>query len=220
METMSNECEDRDLLAIEPVLFTAGGFESQHLLSGSDGVISGTAFTSVAGNFVTAGIRPGMVLCVYTASPAEAKAYEIVSVGSAHSLSVSVLRGDEQADPVAPPPGTALKFFVCSFGPQIAAAVEALEAKLRLVSEAAGIAPADYVDSPQFRQAAALGAIAAIFTARAANTGDSDANWVKAEHYRQQHIAAVSAVRLAKDADGDGYAESTRTLGHVSLRRA
>jgi len=42
---MSDSCKDRDLLAIEPEIFTGGGFESQQLRAGADGVVSATTFS-------------------------------------------------------------------------------------------------------------------------------------------------------------------------------
>jgi len=216
---MTNDCNDRDLLAIEPAIFTGGAFESQRLAAGTGATINGTTFTSDSADFVAANVEPGMVLCIYSAVPTEASSYEIVTVNSSTSLTISVLRPDRQGPIVAPPSGVALSYYLNTFSPQIAGARQALQEKLRQIGEVTGIDSAEFVDSSQFRYAVAMAALAQIFTARASNATNADANWVKAEFYRRQHASAVASLRLAKDADGDGVAEHTRTLGNVTLRR-
>jgi hypothetical protein len=216
---MNSFCQDRDLLGIEPIVFLASGFPAQELIRGTGGTMSGTTFTHSPGGFVGAAVAPGMVLCTYATTPSEGGACEIVSVQSATQLVVSVLRADEQASAVAPPAGTNLGFFVRTFAPQIRAASDALAERLRMLSEAAGVSAEDFTDSAQLRQAAACGALAAVFTARAEGAAPSDANWIKAEHYRREYQRLTSRLRLAVDADGDGKAERTRTLGNVTLRR-
>ncbi len=216
---MTNECKDRDLLAVEPSVFTGGGFESQQLAAGEDGVIVGTAFSSPSASFVTAKIEPGMVLCAYSTVPAEARACEIVSVNSPTSLTVSALRCDRDGAAIPPPGGSNLSYYINSFGPQIAAAQATLYEKLRRISEAEGIIGAEYADSAQLRLTVAFAALAHVFVARASNATANDANWIKSVFYRRQHLSALSAIRLAKDCNGDGVAEQTRTVGNVSLRR-
>ena len=216
---MANECKDRDLLAIEPDVFTGGGFDSQQMIAGTGGAVSGTTFTDASADFPAANIEAGMVLCVYSTVPAEGRCYEIISVDSAAALTVSILRADRDGDPVAPPAWTGLKYYINTFAPQIAESEATLHEKLRQLGEADGISSSEFVDSSQLRKAVALGSLASVFTARASNATGDDANWVKAEFYRRQHVAAVGTLRLAKDIDGDGLAEHTRTLANVSLRR-
>ena len=216
---MTNECKDRDLLAIEPAIYTGGGFDSQQLIAGTDGALVDAAFSSASADFSAAHVQTGMVLCIYSTVPAEARAYEIVSVNSGTSLVISVVRAERDGPVTAPPAGTNLKYHVISFAPQLAAAQTTLFEKLRQIGEAAGIDGAEFVDSCQLRQAVAFAALAHVFTARASNANSDDANWVKADLYRRQHAATLSAIRLAKDINGDGFAEQTRTIGNVSLRR-
>ncbi len=216
---MSNECKDRDLLAIEPEIFTGGGFDSQQMSAGTDGAISAATFTSASADFTSAKITAGMVLCVYSAVPAEARSYEIISVDSSTSLTVSILRADREADAVAPPAGSDLKYYINTFGPQVCAARDDLLERLRRISETDGIDPADFVDSARLRRAVAFAALAGIFTARSSGAVGDDANWIKAEFYRREHAAAVGTLRLARDLDGDGLADQTRSLSNVTLRR-
>jgi hypothetical protein len=216
---MSDFCQDIDLLALEPGIFLSGSFAGQNLLAGKDGAIDGTAFSSASSDLQAAGVEGGMVLCTYATTPSEGLAVEIVSVDSATELTVSVLRPDPQATPTPPPPGTGLLFHIRSFKPQIRSISASLAEKLRASAEVAGVRAADFADSCQLRTTTAHGVLAAIFVARAENASDSDANWIKAQHYRAEFARLQPQLRLAVDADGDGSAEQTRALGNVTLRR-
>jgi hypothetical protein len=216
---MSQFCTDRDILAIEPNAFLAGGFPSQELAAGSDGAVTGTTFTSAASDFQPAAVEAGMVLCTYTTTPAEGTACEIVSVDSATSLTVSVLRADSEAPAVPPPEGSELSFRVRTFAPQIKSVSDTLARKLRQLAEVGGLAAADFADSAQLARVCAYGVLAAVFVARAENATPADANWIKAEHYRNEFRRLQLQLRLSVDADGDGRAEQTRALGNVALRR-
>jgi hypothetical protein len=217
---VTNQCQDRDLLAIEPGIFRGGGFASQRRCGGADGAVVATSFQAASADFAAAGVAAGMVLCVWSAAPEEGACYEIVSVDSPTELTVSIVRADAEDDPVAPPAGADLGWHVVTFAPQIAAAAATLGEKLRQIADAEAISPGHYADSAQFRRAVALAALAAVYVARAADAAGDDANWLKGEHYRRRAVEAAATVRLAEDADGDGLAERTRTLGHISLRRA
>jgi len=212
-------CTDRDLLAIEPLIFLLGGGPAQELAAGEDGAISATTFSSAASNFGAAGVEPGMVLAASPGAPAEGAAYEIVSVDSPTTLTVSVLRADGEADAVAPPSGIELRFHVRTYRPQIHNVSATMAEKLRQIVEVSGVASADFADSAQLAPACAHGVLATVFVARAESASPADANWIKAEHYRREFLRLQLQLRLAVDADADGVAERTRTLGNVSLRR-
>lgn len=217
---MSQFCLDRDILSIEPVAYLGGGFVSVHsLLAGSDGALAGTTFTSPTSDFCAGGVQAGMVLATTATILAEGSAWEIVSVDSATQLTVSILRSDPDAPPIAPPAATNLTFCVRTLAPRITAVSDTLAEKLRHLAEVAGIDSADFADSSQLRRATACGALAGVFLARADNARTDDANWIKAEHYRREFLQAQNHLRLAVDADGDGTAETTRTLGNVTLKR-
>ncbi len=218
---MNTFCTDRDLLGIEPVVFLSGGFPAQDIIAGADGVISATTFTSAGSDFSAAGVAAGNVLSVYPpgAAPSEGSAYEIVSVDSATSMTVSVLRAEADSEPVAPPAGQDLHFYVRTFAPQIRAISRALGEKLRQMAELSGIDAADFADSSQLQTAAANGVLSAVFIARAQTAGAGDTNWIKSQHYRKEFGRCQLQLRLSADADGDGRADKTRTLGHITLKR-
>ncbi|MCD4823590.1 MAG: hypothetical protein K8S55_03215 [Phycisphaerae bacterium] len=216
---MSSFCLDRDILAVEPIAYLGGGGSGQQIAAGSDGALSGTTFTSAGSDFTSAGLAAGMVLCVTQTIPAEGTALEIISVDSATALTVSVLRADTDADAIAPLAGTSLNFYVRTFAAQIANVSGGLAEKLRRISEAAGIVAADFADSVQLKHTAVAGVLAKLYLARADNARPHDANWIKAEYYRDEFKRMQNQLRLAVDIDGDGEAERTRTLGNVSLKR-
>jgi len=216
---MTMFCNDRDLLAVEPVIFIGGGFVGQNLITSGDGVLNGTTFTSPGSDFISAGVEAGMVLCVYSANPAEGDGLEIVSVDSTSELTVSVLRGSADDEAIAPPAGTGLSFYVRTYAAQIANVSGTLSEKLRQILEVAGVCSGDFADSSQLKTVAAYGVLSSIFVARADNATAQDANWTKAEHYHKKFHEQQLQLRLAVDSDGDGVAEQTRTLGNVSLRR-
>ena len=144
-------CQDRDLLGIEPVVFIGQSLPSQQLAAGNNGRLAGLFFTASDGDFLSAGVKEGMVLCVWTTTSSEGYACEIVSVDSATQLTVSVLRADETAAPVAPSPGENLSFCVRTYGPQIQNVSVALAEKLRRMREVEGVRAADFADSRQLR---------------------------------------------------------------------
>ncbi len=216
---MTNYCQDRELLSIEPIIFLAGGFPSQKLTSGSNGQISGSTFTASGADFSAAGVKAGMTLCTYATSPAEGSAYEIVSVDSATTLTVSVLRANVEDPAVAPPSQSGVSFYVLTYAAQIQTVSASLGEKLRQITEVSSLASADFADSTQLRLVTAYGTLSEIFVARAENAEAYDANWIKAQHYRQLYRNLQLQLRLVVDADGNGKAEQTRSLGNVKLRR-
>jgi len=213
-------CQDRDLLCIEPVIFIGGGFASQQLIGGIGASIAEGKLHWQEGDFASAGVKPGMAVNIWQTSPCEGNAYEILSVDSASELTIPVLRAGSSGPAVAPADCEGASFHVRTFEPQIQAASAVLAEKLRLLGEATGVAAAGFADSAQLRTAAAYGALERIFTARSENASSGEANWIKAQHYREIFRQQQVQLRLAVDVDGDGVAEQTRTLGNVQLRRA
>src|SRR4051812_28835198 len=101
---------DRDLLFIEPTLFTAASAAGHVLLQSADGVIAGTALQSAAANFVAAGVTEHHVIIV------DGHPLEIISRVQATELEVSLPRGADLASPVGPGDGTGLSASIITFG--------------------------------------------------------------------------------------------------------
>jgi hypothetical protein len=216
---MNPTTQDRDLLCIEPTIFLGGGFASRTRIAGNDGQLSSTAFTAPTADFIQAGLAAGMVLCTWADAPEEPSSLEIVSVDTATSLTVSVLRESPDGEPIAPPAGASLGFFVRSYRPEIVRASQELAALLSRDGEARRQDVPAFLDAADLRETVAAGALAKIYAARTEGAAEGDAEWIKARHYRRVWEAARSRLRVAVDTDGDGLADETRTLSHVTLRR-
>lgn len=215
---MNEFCQDKDLLAMEPILYLGAGRSAQQLITAIDGTVVGTTLASTSSDFHSAGVAPGMVVTLFSSSSAEGQSFEIASVDSATHLTISVLRADA-TDPLIPPQASGNFFFVRTYRAQIQRVSQDLSEKLRQISEVTAVRAADFADSNQLRLTTAHGALAAIYAARAEAAVTADANWAKSEFYRNQFLRLQLLLRLAVDQDGDGFARQTRSLGNVSLRR-
>ena len=60
--------------------------------------------------------------------------------------------------------------------------------------------------------------LAAVFVSRARDGSPSDANWLKAEHYRREFERLASSLQLTPDPAG-GPSGGMVTMGNVTLRR-
>lgn len=160
---MNPTCQDRDLLCLEPVVYLHGGVPGQTLATATDGVLTGVTFTSPSSDFLSAGVAPGMVLCVTQSTPAEGSVLEIVEVQSAVALTVSILRESPDSPPVAPLPATGLTFHVRTFAAQISRSAAELAECLRRTEEATESQVPTFADSAQLRDAVAHGALADVF---------------------------------------------------------
>jgi len=211
---MNPQCTDRDLLALENILFLGAGDGNQPLAEGASGLSGGTTFTVNSADFIAAGVQAGMVLTTYdlACGSAQGRTCEIVAVRAATQLDVSVLRVDAESPSVAPISGGDC-FFIRSYRPQIQAVHDALMERVLRVSGTSGFLP-----SPQLRQALACGTLAAVFVSRAKDGSPTDANWLKAEHYRREFERLSASLQLTPD-PADGPSGGVVAMGHVTLRR-
>jgi hypothetical protein len=213
-------CHDRDLLLAEPSVFTALDFKAQRLAAGVSGTAAGTTFLSPELDFTATGVMPGMVLCIHAGEVSEGACYEIVSVDSIHTLTLSVPRASSDDPTVAPLlTAQAMKWQVLSLTPQIAAASADLAERLRTLAESLGVRQGDFADSAQLRATAVCATLANIYAAAAETADDSDARWTKHRRWAEAFQSSLMSLRLTLDVNGDGVAERTRTLSHVQLRR-
>lgn len=209
---------DRHLLVLEPNLFRDVQFASLLLASGTDGVVSGTSFTSASADFEAAGVGAGHVISISD------RAVEVVDRVSATELTVSLLRARVE-DPALPPPDSAAAVYtVRSFAPQI-------EVLHRQVMRMAGIEPdaaeaeegeatvADVLNVDEMAQVEALGTLEAIFASAASILADEPYLRLRAASYRQRFASARQRARVRLDLDGDGVADVVRSLSVVQFVR-
>lgn len=210
-----NFSTDRDLLTIEPSLFTDIPLMGQQRLSVADGVLTGTTLTSATADFVAAQVESGSVLLL------NGLAVEIVHRSDAHTLTVSLLRSSLSDAPIPPVAASALTLVARTFAPQAAVVHDML---LRLT----GIEPDDsgsalseesIVSLSVMARLESLGVLEMVYSAAASIVGDNRNLLQKAEHYRQAFAQAIRRATVMIDADGDGFADVRRSLGNVALHR-
>lgn len=207
---------DIDILRIEPRLFIDAAATATKLLSGSDGALSGTAFTSAGSNFATLDIGAGHVAVV------NSEALEVDSRTSATVLEVSRPRAASAEAKIPPAAGTGLTFSILTFERRILA-------EEAWVLGALGIDPAHPVDpldelsivdpGPVARLialrviAGAYEAAAAAAPADAALAAQRDASRRLAREERHRTVAYI-------DRDGDGIPDTTRRVDVIQFTRA
>jgi len=209
---------DRHLLVLEPNLFRDVEFASQLLASGTDGVVSGTSFTSASADFEAAGVETGHIISLNNV------AVEVIDRISGTELTVSLLRPRLDDPPLPPPDGAAIVYTIRSFGPQI-------EMLHRQVMRLAGIEP-DAIEASEevatvesvlnideMAMVEALGALEAIFAAAASILGDEPYLRLRAASYRERFASARQRARVRLDLDGDGIADVVRSLNVVQFVR-
>jgi hypothetical protein len=213
-------CDNRDILKYEPALFGELHPANQVLAAGTGGELAGTTFEASGADFVSAGVEAGDCIYLRSADGILDGAYEIAAVDSATQLCVSVLRGDLESAPTAPPAGSDITYRISTFKPQIA------EVSLRLMEylwirpgQVMGDVSADEIlDSDEVHQLCAMGTIAAAYRMLASGSGGENLK-EKWQHYEQLFGKGMERCRVAIDKDGDGVADSVRFGGCGRLIR-
>lgn len=217
---MAKFSNDVDILKYEPILFGELHFPNQVLAAGTDGTLSGTTFIVSGGDFVSASVAVGGVMHAQSADGILDGTYEIVSVDSATQLTISVVRGGSDADPIAPPAASEISYRISTFAPQ------ASEVGFQL-TEYFGIAPGnpasdydadDVLDTNVLRRASVFAVIASVYATLASRSEDQGF-WKKSLHYMGLFEKARERCRLCVDADSNGVADVTKVGASVKLVR-
>ncbi|MBN2020053.1 MAG: hypothetical protein JW749_07505 [Sedimentisphaerales bacterium] len=216
-------CKDSDILRYEPALIGELHPTNQVLATGQGGELAGMTFEASAADFVSAEIEPGNVIYLRSADGVLDGIFEIAAVDSATQLCVSVLRGDSESDPTAPPvsgPVTDIFYRVSTLRPQIETV------SLRL-TEYFGIRPGrtesdysaeDILNSDVICRVCAYGVIASAYATMESNAGEESFR-EKQLHYEQLFMKGKEGCRLSLDANGDNVADSIRFGGCGRLIR-
>jgi len=218
---MAKFSNDVDLLKWEPVVFRELALVSQRLCEGSDGVMSGTTFTSASASFTSSGVAAGHVICLRDGAGSIDGCYEVVSVDSATQLTISVVRETLAAGAVAPPGGSNISYHISSFDPQAEEAAYGLLEYFGI--KAAGseeeITADDILNGRSLRQASVFAVLSSVFAGSACSGNDPAAYWQKSLRYQRLFQKARARARLEIDTDNDNIAEEFRIGGTVRLQR-
>lgn len=217
---MTKFSNDSDILKYEPALFDELHFPAQVLAQGVGGVVSGTTLTADGADFLNSGISGGCVVYLHTADEKLNGPFEIVSVNSATTLTISVIRADESAPAVPPPWGSDVFYRISTFDPQANIAAFALTEYFGIQpgSGASPITVSDILDIRVLRQASVFSVISTVYAALAGKE-NSEQFWAKSKYYKDCFKEARSRLRLSIDKNSDGTIERTSLGGSVRLVR-
>ncbi|MBN2210477.1 MAG: hypothetical protein JW709_03695 [Sedimentisphaerales bacterium] len=198
---------DVDVLKREPEMFGDLTLSSQQLVTGSDGVLTGSMFTSASAAFTDSGVAAGHVLRL------DAGCCEIVSVDGPTQLTVSVVRANEDAPVIPPPGGNGLAYSISTFDPQAEFVADLIMRYFHIAANET------VLNADDLRGASVYGVLAAVFTAKALPDDAAEVYLQKAALYRRLFEQARAAARVLVDTDGGGEANEKRQGGSVRLQR-
>ncbi len=207
--------KDRDLVVHEPGLMRDVGWAGQRRLSVL-GSVSGTQLTLSSGSFVDAGIAAGHVVVF------DGVTLEIVSVDSATTATVSLMRGDIAGAAVPPFSASNRGVVVHDFSAQRAIVHRQVLTMLGIDGEGEGVFGVDesMVTNPRaLSRLEALGTLHLIYAGASAPARGTDRYEHRAELYRRRYQRERESVVAALDTDGDGIAEVTRRPNAFVLDR-
>lgn len=218
--TMVKFSNDVDILRYEPGLFGELHLSSQVLISGSDGILNSGTLSASGADFVSSQVETGQVIYLSSSDGVLDGAYEIVSVDSATTVSVSVLRANGDDEEVVPADSSVVSYRVCTYGPQAA------EVGFEL-TEYFGIGPGnpssdidadDILDASVLRRASVYGVLANVYATLGSKAEDENF-WKKSLYYQRLFEKARERCRLSIDSDGDGVAEVTKVGWSLKMVR-
>jgi hypothetical protein len=211
---------DVDILKYEPALFGELHPAGQILAAGAGGALSGTTFTDSGADFVAAHVSAGGVIYLQSADGALDGSYEIVSVGSATQLAVSVIRSDSSDEAVSPPAATDVSYRVSTFGPQAAEVGFQLTEYFGIQpgDAASDLAVEDILDVSVLQRASVFAVISGVYATLASKVEDENF-WKKSLHYQRLFEKARERCKLSIDVGSDGVADVTELGASVRLVR-
>ncbi|MEL6330631.1 MAG: hypothetical protein AAFR38_13320 [Planctomycetota bacterium] len=202
---------DRDLLVLEPSLFTRVAWVGQRLVRGT-GAVTGTtlAATEQDVGFEDAGVTPGMVVL------AGGVPMEVIAVTAQSTLEVSRVRADPSSPARRPPPQTGAAFEIATFGPQLAD----VHRRLLTMVGMEGADEPSIVNAGELWRLEALGALHLIWAGASASGGEHAREAERAEWYRLRFDQERRRARAEIDTDADGVADAARSFSSVAMVRA
>lgn len=206
--------QDRDLLVIEPGMFTTATGAGTVLAEGTDGALSGVVFSSGAARFDDAGLDEGHVAVV------GAETVEVTGNVLATQCDVSRPRAVPDDPPIEPTSGSGLTYSVVTFARLIAREEAGLLQRIeRSLDVEESPAIGDIVNEDAARVAVAMQVVARAFAQAAASDPADDTLAERATLYLGQARGVMQMTVIELDMDGDGFAETQIPLDRISLRR-
>lgn len=211
---------DADILKYEPMLFGELHLPWQVLATGTAGTLSGTTFSAVGADFVSAQLPAGGAVYMRSGDGSLDGVYEIVSVDSATELTVSVIRPDSDDDPIAPPAGDDISYRISTFGPQAGEAAFQLTEYfgIRPGNPASDIDVENVLDTQALRRASVFAVISSVYAMLAGKSKDENF-WNKSLYYQRLFERARERCRFSVDAGSDGLADVTKSGASGKLVR-
>ena len=213
---------DRDILALEPMIFRDTIWLSQRLCRGTVNVNEGAVDAlTLDVEFDVAGVARGHVVTVAGTS------YEILTVNDGTQLTVSRLRFSEVVAGAPPSPIAGVEAYVMTFRPQLSLVERQIYLMAGLDPDNAPDpvvgpsqpTPAQITNPAALRHLNVLGALHIIFTAANFSSVPDSALGRRAAMYRAAFNEERARVRIEIDLDGDGRPDVTRRLNSLWLRR-
>jgi hypothetical protein len=207
---------DRDLLLIEPGLFSKATDLATLLVDVADGSVSGTSLTSSAADFESMDVDAGHVV-VIDGEPAE-----VIERISPAELTVSLPRVAIDDPLIAPAQGSDLPVKIPAFGRQLSLSQGWVFGSLGIEVDDDG-APVDesiLLNTIEIGRLIALETIARLLRLAAAHDPVDESLADLAVQYTAEVTAARQRTQALLDLDGDGVADATRRVGVVTLTRA
>jgi len=212
---------DRDLLALEPSLFTDIRWAAQTVLDSAPATLSagGLTLTIPGVDLAQRAVQPGMVALL------DSLPVEIIAVDSPTMLTISRPRprADDPPIPVLRTPLAVGAVTIHTFGAQIGIVHDQLLRALGIEPGAPahpGIVTESAITNPRaLAHVEALGALHIIFAAASALANEESLAWHKARLYRERFSHERRTVAAAIDLDADGIAEAVRRISTVQLNR-
>ena len=207
--------KDRDLVVHEPGLMRDVGWAGQRRLSVIGG-ISGTQLTIETGSFVDAGIEAGHAVVF------DGITLEVVSVESATTATVSLMRGDVLGAAVPPIEAASRGLLVYDFSAQRSIVHRQILAMLGIDAageDVFGVDETMITNAGALNRLETLGTLHLIYAGASAPSRANDRFEQRAELYRQRYQRERESVIAMIDTDGDGIAEVTRRPNAFVLAR-
>lgn len=214
-------CDDRDILMYEGVLFSDLYFPWQVLCQGLNGELIGTTFTVSNDDFAAFGVQAGGVIYLRNANGSLDGSYEIVSVDSATTLTVSVIRGDGVDSVNGPGDASLVSYRVSTYAPQARQVFLEL-AQYFGIGHGDGISEInadDIIDTEGLRLASVYAVIAGIYATLASRTENDKSFWTKSLHYQKLFEKTRARCKISFDADGNGINTTSASGESVRLIR-